>query len=190
MNEDRERWRRVTELFHAALERPPAERDAFLDGRLLQRSGAARRGSFASRRPCARGGREAHRRPGGRRRSGFPRGSRGDPGSIAGRSHDRTVPHPSRDRARRHGHRLPRRRHAPRPHRPRSRPFPPSSPKTRTGASGCGAKHAPPPRSRIRRWRPCTPSRKSTGPSSSPANTSKDTAFATRSAEDRSIRTT
>jgi len=30
MNEDQERWRRVTELFHAALERPPAERDAFL----------------------------------------------------------------------------------------------------------------------------------------------------------------
>ena len=30
MNTDRERWRRVTELFHAALERPPAERDAFL----------------------------------------------------------------------------------------------------------------------------------------------------------------
>jgi predicted Ser/Thr protein kinase len=27
---DRERWRRVTELFHAALERPAAERDAFL----------------------------------------------------------------------------------------------------------------------------------------------------------------
>jgi predicted Ser/Thr protein kinase len=29
---DRERWRRVTELFHAALERPAAERDAFLAG--------------------------------------------------------------------------------------------------------------------------------------------------------------
>ncbi|MGH9330110.1 MAG: serine/threonine-protein kinase [Vicinamibacterales bacterium] len=30
MNTDQERWRRVTQLFHAALERPAAERDAFL----------------------------------------------------------------------------------------------------------------------------------------------------------------
>ena len=92
---DPERWQRVGELFHGALEQGAEERARFLDDALPRGSGVAGRGRVASRAPrdqLARG--RADPRPGKRSRAGrrpsairSPAGGSvrtGSPGSSAG----------------------------------------------------------------------------------------------------------